>query len=71
MRGVPLRVIQELMGHASMEMTLRYAHLAPDVKNTVQVLDAPAPGSNPGTHAGHMDPVEQQKAGQPKEIARL
>jgi integrase len=29
MRGVPLRAIQELLGHASMDMTLRYAHLAP------------------------------------------
>jgi len=27
MRGVPLKVIQELMGHATIEMTLRYAHL--------------------------------------------
>ena len=29
MRGVPLKVIQELMGHATIEMTMRYAHLAP------------------------------------------
>jgi site-specific recombinase XerD len=29
MRGVPLKVIQELMGHTTIEMTERYAHLRP------------------------------------------
>jgi len=29
MKGVPMPVIRELMGHATMDMTLRYAHLAP------------------------------------------
>ncbi len=32
MRGVPLKAVQELHGHASMEMTMRYAHLSPDVR---------------------------------------
>jgi integrase len=27
MKGVPLKAVQELMGHATIEMTLRYSHL--------------------------------------------
>ena len=44
MRGVPLKAIQELLGHATIDMTMRYAHLAPDVsRDAVRLLDAPAP----------------------------
>jgi site-specific recombinase XerD len=40
MRGVPLKVVQELLGHATIEMTMRYSHLSPDVgRDAVQVLD--------------------------------
>ena len=30
MRGVTLKELQELLGHASLSMTMRYAHLAPE-----------------------------------------
>ena len=30
MAGVDLRTVQELMGHRNIQMTCRYAHLAPD-----------------------------------------
>jgi hypothetical protein len=30
MRGVPLKAVPELMGHATIEMTLRYSHLSPE-----------------------------------------
>jgi hypothetical protein len=29
MKGVSLKAVQELMGHATIEMTLRYSHLSP------------------------------------------
>ena len=44
MRGRSLKEVQELLGHATMDMTMRYAHLSPEVKrDAVAVLDEPAP----------------------------
>jgi integrase len=40
MKGVDLNTVRELMGHADLKMTLRYAHLAPEMKaRAVGVLD--------------------------------
>ena len=40
MNGIDLNTVRELMGHADLKMTLRYAHLAPEVKmQAVQVLN--------------------------------
>ena len=41
MRGAPLKVVQELMGHATIQMTMRYAPLYPEVaREHVLRLDA-------------------------------
>jgi len=47
MAGVDLRTVQELMGHKSIQMTVRYSHLAP--KHTlaaVELLGASASTAN-------------------------
>lgn len=46
MAGVPLYTVSELMGHERVEMTKRYAHLAPRVlQSAVSVLNF---GASPG-----------------------
>lgn len=44
MRGVSLKVIQELLGHSTITVTMRYAHLSPESHAAaVALLDAPPP----------------------------
>lgn len=50
MRSVDLRTVQELLGHADIETTLRYAHLAPEHKAAaVAVLGSPKPAATAQT----------------------
>ena len=52
MAGVPLRTVQELMGHKTLRMTERYAHLSPThLHQAVKVLDAG--GRSDGRSAAH------------------
>lgn len=40
MRGAPLKAVQELLGHATIDMTMRYAHLSPAAMNeAISLLD--------------------------------
>ncbi len=67
MRGIPLKVIQELLGHGSIVTTMRYAHLAPHVaRDAVRVLDrarpsAVAPNLAPKSSSAPAIPVKVAK----------
>ena len=44
MRGVPLKAVQELLGHRDIRTTMRYAHLSPQSRReAVERLSAPPP----------------------------
>lgn len=51
MRSVPLRTIAELLGHKTLAMVMRYAHLSPDhLRDAVGALDQPAAGWAESVH---------------------
>ncbi|HEY5242738.1 MAG TPA: enolase C-terminal domain-like protein [Polyangiaceae bacterium] len=53
MRGAPLIAVQQLLGHATIEMTMRYAHLSPQVgREAVRLLDH-------GTYTAHGEVTAQ------------
>ena len=48
MAGVDLRTVQDLMGHKTISMTLRYAHLSPDHKRSaMEALERRFSGKSP------------------------
>jgi hypothetical protein len=51
MAGVDLRIIQELMGHKTISMTCRYAHLAPSHKLAAveRLSEEGTPSGSPNT----------------------
>jgi site-specific recombinase XerD len=43
MKGISLRLVQEWLGHSTITMTMRYAHLAPGGgADLIRALESPA-----------------------------
>lgn len=42
MKGIPIQQIQQWLGHSSITMTMRYAHLSPSATSNdlIKILDA-------------------------------
>jgi hypothetical protein len=59
MRGVDIRTVQELMGHKSISMTVRYSHLAP--KHTLAADELLAEGSAPTDTKTSTGPTDQNQ----------
>ena len=48
MAGVSLKAVQELMGHKTIQMTARYAHLSPGhLQNAVELISGAKPEKQP------------------------
>jgi integrase len=59
MRGVPLKAVQELLGHATIQMTMRYAHLSPDVrKDAVEAITSRRLRQPDGNAAGALEEAQ-------------
>jgi hypothetical protein len=65
MHGVDIRTVQELMGHKSISMTVRYSHLAP--KHTLAAVELLAGGSTvePTSTKTSTGPIQQNRTEAP------
>ena len=65
MRGVSLKELQELLGHASLAMTMRYAHLAPErLRSAVSRLEGLATRAVPVAESTQGSTQEGRRVGE-------
>jgi integrase len=63
MAGVDLRTVQELMGHKSITMTMRYVHLSPDHKRAaMETLESRFSSKSPATFHNTPSPFLSQES---------
>ena len=61
MRGGSLQALKEILGHADLKMTLRYAHLAPDhLRNEIEKTDGPPQITEGITHDITHEPATRE-----------
>ena len=69
MRGASLRAVGELLGHQTLQMTMRYAHLSPGyLTNEIQLLDGPAKGKR--ARKGQSARTRRRTASKTRRIAK-
>jgi integrase len=62
--GATMKAVQELLGHGSMQMTMRYAHLAPNnLRDAVEILTRTEAPDRNRTRIVQESPVSHAKAG--------
>jgi site-specific recombinase XerD len=74
MKGVDLRTVQELMGHRNIQMTCRYAHLAPEHKQAAveKLFEATVPTRDTATKKRRARVIPMQRAeGHPRRCRPL
>lgn len=71
-RGVPLKAVQELLGHADIKTTMRYAHLAPsDLREAVSVLSGASCAGAPAQPAARRQVGAREAQAHPRKRQRL
>ena len=72
MAGVDIRTVQELMGHRTIAMTLRYAHLSPAHRlDAMQRLTRPADAAHRATATATDEATPKAAAGAGAEVVEL
>ena len=71
MAHVDLRTVQELLGHKTLAMTLRYSHFAAHQLDAVQCLNQPNDAPHRATSTATAPPERQAAAGGTAEVVEL